>query len=217
MNERPRPPATTVLIADDDMLARRAISDYLSMVEDFNVVAAVTDGAEAVEFITNHGVEMALLDVNMPRMDGIEAASLIHAASPGTMIIMLTSFDDDDLLRRALASGAAGYLLKNLRAAQLIAALRAARQGLPAVSPEMLASLRTRAAPANAFPALTPRETEVLEQLWAGRSNAQIAAALFISQSAVKAHVSSLMTKFGTQSRLETIARAHDLGFSGPH
>lgn len=216
MTERPRPPATSVLIADDDMLARRAISDYLSMVEDFHVVAVVADGAEAVDFITTHNVEMALLDVNMPRMDGIEAASRIHTASPGTLIIMLTSFDDDDLLRRALAAGAAGYLLKNLRAAQLIAALRAARQGLPAVSPEMLASLRTPAAPANAFPSLTPRETEVLEQLWAGRSNAQIAAALFISQSAVKAHVSSLMTKFGTQSRLETIARAHDLGFTGP-
>lgn len=216
MTDRPRPPATTVLIADDDMLARRAISDYLSMVEDFDVVAMVRDGGEAVDFATTHRVEMALLDVNMPRMDGIEAATRIHAACPETLIIMLTSFDDDDLLRRALTSGAAGYLLKNLRAAQLIAALRAARQGLPAMSPEMLASLRAPTTPASSWPALTPRETEVLEQLWAGRSNAQIAAALFISQSAVKAHVSSLMSKFGTQSRLETIARAHDLGFTGP-
>ena len=180
MTERPRPPATTVLIADDDMLARRAISDYLSMVEDFNVVAAVTDGAKAVEFITNHGVEMALLDVNMPRMDGIEAASLIHAASPGTMIIMLTSFDDDDLLRRALASGAAGYLLKNLRAAQLIAALRAARQGLPAVSPGALASLRTPPRRQTRFPPSPLGRPRSWSSCGAGRSNAQIAAALFI-------------------------------------
>ena len=115
---------------------------------------------------------------------------------------MLTSFDDAELLGRARAAGASGYLLKNRRAAQLSAALRAARQGLPAMSPEMLIPLKSPATPAGALPKLTTRETDVLDLLWAGRSNAQIAETLFVSQSAVKAHVRSLMTKFGTQSRL---------------
>ena len=213
MNDCPRRPATRVLIADDDMLARRAIALYLARAEDFTVVATARDGLEAVELATRHAVEIALLDVSMPRMNGIEAATRIHQALPGTQIIMLTSFDDAELLGRVLAAGASGYLLKNLRAAQLSAALRAARQGLPAMSPEMLIPLKSPATPAGALPKLTTRETDVLDLLWAGRSNAQIAETLFVSQSAVKAHVRSLMTKFGTQSRLETIARAHDLGY----
>ena len=129
---------------------------------------------------------------------------------------MLTSFDDEELLRRALAAGAVGYLLKNVRAVQLIAAMRAARLGLPAISPELLAALQSRAgrvAAGSRLPPLTRRETEVLHHLYAGRSNAQIASALSLSVSAVKMHVHALMAKFGTQSRLETVACAHKAGF----
>ncbi len=204
---------TTVLVADDDAMARQAISEYLTLAEDFRVVASVADGDDAVGFVAGSHVDVALLDVNMPRLGGIDAARRIHEVSPHTTIIMLTSFDDEELLRLALDAGAAGYLLKNLRAVQLITALRAARQGLPVISPEMLAPLRAVSRPAGGLPPLTPRETEVLEQLWAGRSNAQIAAELYVTERSVKAHVSSLMAKFETRSRLETIARAHDLGF----
>lgn len=211
-----RLPATTVLIVDDDMLARHAIADYLGLVADFTAVGAVDTAEAALVHVAERAPDMVLLDVSMPRMDGIEAARRIHELAPQTAIIMLTSFDDDDLLRRALAAGATGYLLKNVRAAQLIVALRAARHGMPAMSPELLSSLRLQAPQPGApveLPPLTRRETEVLEHLYAGRSNAQVAAAMSLSLSTVKMHVHTLMTKFGTQSRLETIARARESGF----
>lgn len=211
-----RSPAATVLIVDDDMLARHAIADYLGLVEDFIAVGAVDTAEAALEHVAERAPDMVLLDVSMPGMDGIEAARRIHELAPQTLIIMLTSFDDDDLLRRALAAGATGYLLKNVRAAQLIVALRAARHGMPAMSPELLSSLRLQTPQPGVpveLPPLTRRETEVLEHLYAGRSNAQVAAAMSLSLSAVKMHVHTLMTKFGTQSRLETIARARESGF----
>lgn len=211
-----RPPATTVLIVDDDMLARRAIADYLGMVPDFAVSGSVGTAEAALAHVAEHAPNMVLLDVSMPKMDGIEAARCIHDLAPLTSIIMLTSFDDDDLLRRALAAGATGYLLKNVRAAQLIAALRAARCGMPAMSPELLSSLRLeppKSETRSGLPPITRRETEVLTHLYAGHSNAQIASAMSLSVSAVKMHVHTLMTKFGAQSRLETIARARESGF----
>lgn len=214
--QRPRPRAATVLIVDDDMLARQAIADYLRLAEDFAVAGSVATAEAALAHVAEHPPDMVLLDVNLPGMDGIEAARRIHDLAPQTSIIMLTSFDDDDLLRRALAAGAVGYLLKNVRAAQLVVALRAARHGMPPMSPELLSSLRLGApqpGESMELPAMTRRESEVLAHLYAGRSNAQIASAMSLSVSAVKMHVHTLMTKFGTQSRLETIARARESGF----
>jgi DNA-binding NarL/FixJ family response regulator len=207
---------TGVLIVDDDLLARRAIAEYLSLVSDFTVQGAAATAEEALALVQDSPPDMVLLDVRMPGMDGIEACARIRQLAPDAIIIMMTSFDDEDLLRRAVAAGASGYLLKNVRAAQLIVALRAARQGLPAMSPELLSILRARSEPAGPtsdFPALTTREVEVLDQLYLGRSNAQIAAQLSLSVSAVKMYVHALMAKFEAQSRLETIARARAAGF----
>lgn len=213
MTENARMQPASVLIVDDEYFARDAIATYLSPAPDLRVIGTAVSGPDAVTFVTKYTVDITLLDVNMPGVDGIAAAKLIRQASPNTVVIMLTSFDDDQLLRRSLAAGATGYLLKNLRAPQLIAALRAARQGLPAMSPETLRALRPQVTPqVDGLPQLTPREREVLDRLIMGLSNAEIAIGLSCSQSTIKMHVHSLMTKFGTRSRLETVARAHDLG-----
>ena len=140
---------TGVLIVDDDLLARRAIAEYLSLVSDFTVQGAAATAEEALALVQDSPPDMVLLDVRMPGMDGIEACARIRQLAPDAIIIMMTSFDDEDLLRRAVAAGASGYLLKNVRAAQLIVALRAAPQGLPAMSPELLSIERARSDPAG--------------------------------------------------------------------
>lgn len=200
-----------VLVVDDDAMARTTIRAYLSIPHDLTVVAAMADGQAAVNYVADHEVNVALVDADM---DGIRTAQGIHENSSATAIIMLTSVHDDDLMTKALRMGANGYLLKNLSAAQLIVGVRAAYLGLSVMSPETFSVQFSRATTPGELPELTQREAQVLEQLMSGHSNAEIAQALFLSQSAVKTHMTSLMTKFGTRSRLETLVRALRLGFN---
>lgn len=204
----------TVLVVDDDAMARTAICTYLSVPHDLTVVAAMADSRAAVNYTADHEVNVALVDAGMPDMDGIRTAQGIHENSSATAIIMLTSVHDDDLMTKALRVGAKGYLLKNLSAAQLIVGVRAAYLGLSVMSPETVFVRFSRATTPGELPELTQREAQVLEQLMSGHSNAEIAQALFLSQSAVKTHMTSLMTKFGTHSRLETLVKALRLGFN---
>ncbi|WP_081660852.1 MULTISPECIES: response regulator [Actinomycetota] len=208
------PISPTVLVVDDDAMARRAICAYLSVSRDLTVAAVMADSQAAVSYAVSHEIDVVLVGADMPRMDGIRTTQGIHEGSPTTAVIMLTSTPDHELMAKALNAGASGYLLKDLNGGQLVASIRAVYLGLLVISPEMVSIRRTLPPSFEGLPELTRREAQVLEQLMSGRSNAEIARALFLSQSAVKTYMTSLMTKFGTRSRLETLVRAFRLGFS---
>lgn len=205
----PKPP-TTVLIVDDDLLVQQAVSDYLSMVRDLTVIDTASSGEEALEKLAAQPVDLVLMDVRMPGMGGLEATRAVRRKHPNTRVIMLTSFAEEELIADAIEAGALGYILKSARAAQIIEALRSARLELPVLSRSALASLMAhRPIPsADDIPDLTRREGEILDELRRGKSNAQIARTLNLSESAVKMHVRSLMTKFDASSRLEVVVKA---------
>lgn len=210
----PTDPVRIILI-DDDPLSRTAIATYLSPVPWLEVVQGFADVSSAVAFLHDHPIDLALVDVSMPVVDGVEGVARVKEAAPDTTCLMLTSFDDPDLLRRSIAVGAAGYLLKTVRPQQLVIAIRAALDGMPALSPELLRHLgphESEVASAS-LPSFTARESEVLEHLWRGSSNAEIARTLYVSESAVKAHVHVLMVKLGVDSRLKVVAEARARGY----
>lgn len=202
----------SVLIADDDALARKALQLYLSKHEDIRVVAVCEDGEAALRYLDQHEVDVAVLDVRMPRMDGPTAARSIRASHPGTRILMLTSFDDDELIMDAVAIGASGFLLKTSSPVAFGDAIRAAHSGMTVLSrtPARLG----RPAPDVPMPDFSDREVEVMRQLCRGLRNQEIAEALFLSESTVKTYTSSIMVKLGVTSRLQAVLRAQQLGLA---
>lgn len=210
-------PRVRVLVVDDDMLVCQVLRDYLATAPEMDVVASLSTGEDAVAFVrSGEPVDVVLMDVRLPGMSGIEAAAITHAVMPGARVIMLTSYANPDFIGAALRAGAVGYLLKNTRAAQLVAAVRAVRQGLPVLSPEVLPSLGRRAGvPAVGAPALGDREAAVLRHLCRGMSNAEIAHEIYLSESSVKAYVHTLMVKLHVDSRLKLVVRAQELGLAG--
>lgn len=204
-----------VLIVDDDALAREALEVYLSLADDFAVVGKAENAKAAMQILDTTQTDIVLLDINMPGIDGTALTKKIRQTNDSIAIIMLTSFDDERLLHLSLEAGANGYLLKNVRAKQLISAMRAVLSGLPILAPEMLKRLESAHSTKqqSQMPDLTARESEVLDHLAKGYSNRQIAKTLFLSESTIKMHISALIEKFGTTSRLETVAKAYRLGY----
>lgn len=219
---------TTVLICDDDPIVREALGAYLEHEQDLEVVAMVETAEEALAQIETTRPEVVLMDLVLPGMDGIEATRLARGMQPAPAVLVLTTFGTDDHVRAALASGATGFLLKATSAPTLVAAVHAAaaRAGTVitpelasriAVDPAARSDREARAAgAAREALDLTGRETEVLTLLCAAESNAGIADALSLSESTVKTHVSSLMTKLGCSSRLEIALRAFERGLAAP-
>ncbi len=204
-------PAIRVLIVDDDLFVREHLRDYLASAEGFEVVGWCGDGAAALSAMSDQAVDVVLMDIRMPVMDGIEATRVISERHPGTRVLALTSFGDDDSIANMFHSGACGFLLKNTRPQGLIEAVRAAHQGLSVIPPDLLhrwANARRR----PEAPALTEREVEVLNLLSQGLNNRQIGQEIYLSASTVKAVLSSLMHKFGTGSRVGVLSKAHVLG-----
>ncbi len=203
-----------VLLVDDHAMVRSGLKNFIYGFDWMEPVGEARNGVEAVEFCVNHEVDVVLMDMVMPVMDGSEATQRIMALGKPVKIIILTSFHEQDLVERALKAGATSYLLKNVTAEELAAAIRAAHAGHSTLAPEATEALiqKTRQRPSVRFD-LTDREREVLALLVQGLSNLEISNQLSISMATVKYHLTNIFTKLGAKNRVEaaTIALEHNL------
>lgn len=218
-------------IADDQPLLVSAFAALLGNEPDMSVVVRAADGLEAVEACGRHELDVLLMDIRMPRLDGIEATRRIVAQRPDRpRILILTTFNVDELVLGAVAAGARGFLLKDTDPAHLIEAIRAVHRGeaviASQVAPALLSALRGTGpampeasvdprGPAGLPAELTPREVEVLTLIGRGRTNAEIAAELFIAQTTVKTHVGNLLLKLAARDRVALVVLAHSVGLVG--
>ncbi|MBE2183330.1 MAG: response regulator transcription factor [Anaerolineae bacterium] len=198
-----------VLITDDHDMVRKGLMVLLDNFDDIQVIGEANNGQAAVDFCRRTPVDVVLMDLIMPRMNGIEATVQLHNAVPDTHVIVLTSFSEDENVQDALKAGATGYLLKNVTGDELANAIRKARDGQSTLAPEAAQALirATTRPPALGFD-LTAREREVLSLMLGGLNNREIAEQLVISSSTVKNHVSSILAKLGTTSRTHAVALA---------
>lgn len=212
-DQRTRPGATSVLVADDHAVFRRGLALVLEPEEDIEVVGEAGDGTEAVALACDTTPDVVLLDVRMPGMGGIEAARLMAQRVPATRVVMLTVSDTEDDLYEAIKAGAVGYLLKEASIEEVADAVRAVAAGQSLVTPSMASKLlneftvlanRVDGGRVGASgPRLTAREVEVLGDIARGRSNREIAEHLFISENTVKNHVRNILEKLQLHSRTE--------------
>ncbi len=207
----------TVALVDDDAIVRTALGSYLRAAGGFEVVHECANGLDALTMITDRPVDVVIMDVRMPRLDGIQTTAELRRRFPDLKILVITSFDEDEAVRESLAAGANGFLLKDTSPDGLVDALRAVLRGSSVVSPGPITRLlRNEPArrPAGSSPdlGLSPRELEVLQLLCAAHSNTEIAQMLVVSESTVKTHVSAIMSKLQVASRLKAVVRAYELG-----
>jgi len=205
------------LIADDHPLVREALHRALEGEEDIEVVAEVGDGEEAVKFASELKPNVAVMDIVMPKLNGIEATRKIKEIAPDTAILILTAYDDDEYVLGLLDAGAAGYLLKSARGRDLVGAIRAIRSGESVLHPKIIAKLlkRVTTAPAGKHKApdlLSERESEILNLVTLGMSNKEIAEKLFLSQRTIKAHLTNIFNKLNVASRSEAIVKGLQWG-----
>ena len=213
-----------VVIADDQQLLRAGFIALLDAAPDIEVVGEASDGLQAVRMVGDLRPDVVLMDIRMPNMDGLEATRIILGAAPADRapaILVLTTFDLDEYVYEALYSGAAGFMLKDAPPERLLDAVRVVASGdsllSPSVTRRIIADLvRARPAPRKRDQAvvdsLTDREREVLVTIANGRSNAQIARELFVSEATVKSHVSRIIAKLGVSSRTQAVAFAYENG-----
>jgi len=205
-----------VVVADDQAAVRTGLVMILDAQPDVSVVAEAGDGLAAVALAREHGPDLVLMDIRMPGIDGIEATRRLAGVCD---VLVLTTFDLDDLVDGALAAGAAGFLLKSASAPALLDAVRAVARGDGVLAPEITRRVIGRLTapprpPAPGLATLTPRETDVLACLGRGLSNAQIAADLMITEATTKTHVSHVLTKLGLRSRVQAAIAAQDSGLA---
>jgi len=213
-----------VLIVDDQPVVRAGVARILGPEDGFEVVAECDDGDEVVEAVGTHKPDVVLMDVRMRRVDGVTATQQLRAVSDDPPVLILTTFDDDDALWGALDAGAAGFILKDASAEDLIAAARAVAGGAawldPKVAGRVLDAARSHA-PARTTQVvrveeLTEREHDVLRHMARGATNAEIAAALIVGEATVKTHVGAIFSKLGVRDRAAAIVFAYDHGIVGP-
>ena len=212
-----------VVIADDEPLVRQGLRLVLELEPGLEVVAEGADGASAVELVRRHRPDLALVDVRMPGLDGIEATRRICAQPDlnSTRVVVLTTFADDALLVGAVRAGAAGYLLKSMPPEEIRAAVRAVAEGRTILAPSLVDRLLQeyadrRTAPSPVLDRLTDRETDVLRQIASGQSNGEIAEALFVSEGTVKTHVAAILRKLHLRDRTQAAVAAYELGLVRP-
>ncbi len=210
--------APRVVIADDQTLVRGGFRLILGSAG-IDVVAEAADGREAVAATLRHRPDVVLMDIRMPEMDGLEATRRIAAAPTDVRIIILTTFDLDQYVYAALTAGASGFLLKDVSPEHLIAAVRLVRRGDALLAPSITRRLVERFAPRadnQGLSELTPRELEVLGLMARGLSNAELAAALTLSEATVKTHVARILGKLGLRDRVQAVVLAYETGLRYP-
>ncbi|MFJ6760171.1 MULTISPECIES: response regulator [unclassified Streptomyces] len=208
-----------VVVADDQELVRSGFAMILDAQEGIEVVAEVGDGAAAVEAVARLAPDVALLDIRMPVLDGIEACRAISARS-ACRTVMLTTFDSDEYVYEALHAGASGFLLKDVRRDDLVHAVRVVAEGESLLAPSVARRLIEEYTAATARPSLsadrlevlTARERETLLHLGRGLSNAEIAASLVVSEHTVKSHVGNVLAKLGLRDRIQAVICAYETG-----
>ncbi len=197
-----------ILIVDDHHIVRQGLAALLNTVPGFEVLAEASDGDQAVELFRKHRPDVTLMDLRLPRLNGVEAIARIRADYPGARIVVLTTYDGDEDIYRALQAGAKGYLLKGMDLAELSEAIRTVHAGRTRIPPRVAEKLAERMSGAS----LTGRELEVLKLIVAGKSNKDIGNALFISEATVKTHVNSLLSKLGVEDRTQAATSALQRG-----
>jgi len=214
-----------VLLADDQPLLRRGFRMILEAEDGVTVAGEAGDGAEAVELARRVRPDVVLMDIRMPGTDGIEATRRITAAEPGVRVLVLTTFDLDEYAFGALQAGASGFLLKDVRPAELISAIRTVAAGNAVVSPRVTRRLLEEFTPvpaaqrAERYPllsSLTEREQQVLAAVARGLSNAEIAAEFTVSETTVKSHVGRILAKLGLRDRVQIVVLAYEAGLVRP-
>jgi DNA-binding NarL/FixJ family response regulator len=209
-----------VLIADDQELVRTGFRKILESEPDLEVVAEAADGGEAVEAVLLHRPDVVLMDVRMPRLDGIEATRKVAGT---TRVLMLTTFDLDEYVFEAIRAGASGFLLKDTPADELVRAIHVVAAGeallAPSVTRRLVEEFARRPRPSErpaALTELTPRELEVLRLVARGLSNAEIASELYVGDATVKTHVSRILQKLSLRDRVQAVVLAYESGLLQP-
>jgi DNA-binding NarL/FixJ family response regulator len=213
-----------VLLCDDQALVRSGFRMILEARPGLEVVGEAEDGLQAVELAVRSEPDVILMDVRMPNLDGVEATRRIVAAGSGARVIVLTTYDLDEYVYDAIRAGASAFLLKDVRPAQLVEAIRIVAAGdallAPSVTRRLLdrfaRSLPGRAPAPAALSSLTEREVEVLRLLASGLSNAELAEHLFVSEATVKSHISSILRKLGVRDRVQAVILAYEAGLVLP-
>jgi two-component system NarL family response regulator len=205
--QAPKPIATKpigVLLADDHAIVRGGVATILNRQADIEVVAETDNGIDAVGLYLRLRPQVMLVDLKMPGMEGVEVVEKVCAAAPNAAIVILTTYDTDDDIERALRAGAKAYLLKDVSPADLVACVRAVHEGRRWISPSIASKLAEKMTQVQ----LTPREMAVLRLITAGKANKEIASEMCISEGTVKIHITHLFEKLRVQSRTEAIAAA---------
>jgi DNA-binding NarL/FixJ family response regulator len=215
---------TRVLLVDDEALVRAGLRMILEAAGDIDVVGEATDGADAVEAVRRSRPDVVLMDIRMPRLDGLAATQAVRALDDPPPVVILTTFDLDDYVFRALQAGAAGFLLKDTPPLELVNAVRVVASGDSMLSPSVTRRLiahfaedgraQRQQAARDRLDRLTEREAEVLAAVGRGLSNAEIGGELFMSEATVKAHVSRLLVKLDQANRVQLAILAHDAGLT---
>ncbi len=211
-------------LVDDQDLIRAGLRVIVDAQEDMTVVGEAADGYEAVELARRSPVDVMLVDVRMPRLDGIEACRrILDDADRGTRVLILTTFDLDDAVYAGLQAGASGFLLKDAPAAELLQAIRVAHRGdsvmAPSVTRRLVDRFLDQAPPADPDPALatlTGREREVLLELATGCTNQEIANRMYLSEATIKSHVGHILTKLALRDRVQAVIYAYEQGLVVP-
>lgn len=210
----------SVLVVDDDALVRTGLSMMLAGADDIRVVAEVADGTEVAGAVNDHRPDVVLMDIRMPHMDGLTATERLRARREPPEIIILTTFDTDEHIVRAMRAGASGFLLKHTPPAEIVRAIRLVAAGEPMLSPSVLRRVMSQVAKAGADPRRAParqaldrlsdNERAVAKLIGQGRTNAEISRELLVSVATVKAYVSRLLTKLELNSRVQVALLVHD-------
>ena len=208
-----------VMLVDDQNLVRKGVRSLLELAEEIEVVAEASDGAEAIRMIPEVGPDVVLLDMRMPGLSGLDVLKELSESDALPPTIILTTFDDDELVLAGIQSGAKGYLLKDVALADLVSAIRTVAEGGTIVKPAVtqrllkgLANLKNEFSSLDQPDPLTDRETEILRLMAGGYSNKEIANSLGVAEGTVKNHVSNILSKMGVRDRTRAVLKAFELG-----